>query len=428
VEEFNADQESEGVSLTMDDVYEVAGPLDAAELQAVASLDFPELKDPAFASLTPQRLATARNIFEVIRDGDVLVHHPYESFTSSVERLIQAATDDPDVLAIKLTLYRIGADSTIARLLQQAAERGKQVAVLIELRARFDEESNIRWAKRLEDVGVHVSYGVAGLKTHAKVILVVRREGQAIHRYVHVGTGNYAARTSRLYTDFGLFSADPELGADLSDLFNVLTGFAYPERFRKIVVAPTHLRQWVLDRIHREADHARAGRPALIVAKLNALVDPEVIHALYEASAAGVEIDLIVRGVCCLKPGIPGASDHIRVISILGRFLEHSRAYCFRNNGQNEVYIGSADWMQRNFDRRIEVAVPIRDADQRETIMGILETMLRDNRQAWDLQPDGSYIQRTPGEEAERGSHRTLLDKSRETGIRLETGAFPIPR
>ncbi len=428
VEEFNADQESEGVSLGIEDVYEVAGPLDANELSPIASLDFPELKDPAFAPVTPQRLATARNIFEVIRDGDVLVHHPYESFTSSVERLIQAATDDPDVLAIKLTLYRIGADSTIARLLQQAAERGKQVAVLIELRARFDEESNIRWAKRLEDVGVHVSYGVAGLKTHAKVILVVRREGPSIHRYVHLGTGNYAARTSRLYTDFGLFSADPDLGADLSDLFNVLTGFAYPERFRKVVVAPSHLRPWVLDRIRREAGHARAGRPARILAKMNALVDPEVIHALYEASMAGVEIDLIVRGVCCLKPGVPGASERIRVISILGRFLEHSRAYCFGNDGQFEVYIGSADWMQRNFDRRIEVAVPIRDPDQRETIRGILETMLQDNRQAWDLGPDGTYSQRHPGADHERGSHRTFLDKSRETGIRLETGTFPVAR
>jgi polyphosphate kinase len=428
VEEFNADQESEGVSLTIDDVYEVAGPLDASELLSIAALDFPELKDPFFAPVTPQRLATARNIFDVIRDGDVLVHHPYESFTSSVERFIQAATDDPDVLAIKLTLYRIGADSTIARLLQQAAERGKQVAVLIELRARFDEESNIRWAKRLEDVGVHVSYGVAGLKTHAKVILVVRREGQSIHRYVHLGTGNYAARTARLYTDFGLFSADPALGADLSDLFNVLTGFAYPERFRKVIVAPSHLRQWVLDKIRREAEHARAGRPAWILAKMNALVDPEVIHALYEASAAGVEIDLIVRGVCCLKPGVPGASEHIRVISILGRFLEHSRAYCFRNGGQNEVYIGSADWMQRNFDRRIEVAVPLRDAEQRETIWGILETMLRDNRQVWDLGPDGTWTQRSPGDAPESGSHKTFLDKSRETGIRMETGSFPIPR
>ena len=428
VEEFNADQESEGVSLTIDDVYEVAGPLDASELLSIAALDFPELKDPFFAPVTPQRLATARNIFDVIRDGDVLVHHPYESFTSSVERFIQAATDDPDVLAIKLTLYRIGADSTIARLLQQAAERGKQVAVLIELRARFDEESNIRWAKRLEDVGVHVSYGVAGLKTHAKVILVVRREGQSIHRYVHLGTGNYAARTARLYTDFGLFSADPALGADLSDLFNVLTGFAYPERFRKVVVAPSHLRQWVLDKIRREAEHARAGRPAWILAKMNALVDPEVIHALYEASAAGVEIDLIVRGVCCLKPGVPGASEHIRVISILGRFLEHSRAYCFRNGGQNEVYIGSADWMQRNFDRRIEVAVPLRDAEQRETIWGILETMLRDNRQVWDLGPDGTWTQRSPGDAPESGTHKTFLDKSRETGIRMETGSFPIPR
>ena len=428
IEEFNADQEAEGLPLTLEDVYEVSGLLDAGELLSLSTLDLPELRDPPFFPVTPQRLATSRSIFDVIRDGPVLVHHPYESFTSSVERFIQAAVDDPDVLAIKLTLYRIGADSNTARLLLQAAERGKQVAVLIELRARFDEESNIRWAKRLEDVGAHVSYGVAGLKTHAKVILVVRREGHAIRRYVHIGTGNYAARTARVYTDFGLFSADPDLGADLSDLFNVLTGFAYPERFRKVIVAPSQLRTWVVEHIQRETEHARKGRPARILAKMNALVDAEVIQALYEASNAGVEIDLIVRGICCLRPGVPRVSERIRVISIVGRFLEHSRGWYFANGGAEEGYIGSADWMPRNFDRRIEVAAPIGDPEHRETIRRLLELMLTDNRQAWDLMPDGSYEQRQPETEAETGTHRDLLERYRESGVRLETGTFPVVR
>jgi polyphosphate kinase len=427
LEEFSAEQEAEGTPLTQGDIYEIDGLLDASELIPLASLDIPELRDLPFSPVLPGPMASARNIFDIISDGDVLVHHPYESFSGSVERFIQAATDDPDVLAIKLTLYRIGADSTIARLLQHAAERGKQVAVLIELQARFDEESNIRWAKRLEDVGVHVSYGVAGLKTHCKVILVVRREGNAIRRYVHIGTGNYSARTAKVYTDYGLFSAHPDLGADLSDLFNVLTGFAYPERFRKIVVAPTALRPWALERIRRETAHARAGRPARILAKMNALVDSEVIQALYEASNAGVRIDLIVRGICCLRPGIPGISENIRVISVIGRFLEHSRAFCFQNDGVDEVWIGSADWMPRNLDRRIEVTVPIEDPEHRATIRRLLELMLEDNRQAWDLQPDGNYVQRQPGTEPDRGTHRALIEQYREQGVRADaTGTFPV--
>jgi polyphosphate kinase len=430
LEEFNAEQEAEGTLLTPDDVYEVAGLLDAGDLLSLASLDLPAVKDPPFTPVVPAKFATGRNIFDVIRDGDVLVHHPYESFQSSVERFIQAATDDPDVLAIKLTLYRIGADSTIARLLAQAAERGKQVAVLIELQARFDEESNIRWAKRLEDVGVHVSYGVGGLKTHAKVILVVRRDRDGIRRYVHIGTGNYAARTARIYTDFGLFTIKPELGADLTDLFNVLTGFAYPDRYRELIVAPSMLRPWILDRIRAEAEHARAGRPARILAKVNALVDSEVIQALYEASGAGVTIDLVVRGICCLRPGIPGVSERIRVLSIIGRFLEHSRAWYFRNGGEETVHIGSADWMPRNFDRRIEVAVPVHDSEHQETIRTLLDQMLLDNRQAWDLHADGSYTQRHPGAEPERGTHRVLLDQYREASTRLEgqTGPYPVVR
>jgi len=431
LEELNDEQEADGTALTPEDVFEVAGPLDAGELIALAALDLPALKDPPATPVAPSRLTGARSVFDVIRDGDVLVHHPYESFPGSVERFIQAATDDPDVLAIKITLYRVGEDSSIARLLAQAAERGKQVAVLIELQARFDEESNIRWAHRLQDVGVHVSYGVGGLKTHAKVILVVRREREAIRRYVHIGTGNYSARNARIYTDFGLFSASEDLGADMTDLFNALTGYAYPERYRKLVVAPTGLRPKVLELVRRETEHARAGRPARILAKMNALVDPDVIQALYEASNAGVPIDLIVRGICCLRPGLAEASERIRVVSIIGRFLEHSRAWYFLNGGQEDVYIGSADWMPRNFDRRIEVVAPVEDPAHRETLRQLLELMLEDNRQAWDLLPDGSYRQRQPGSAPERGTHRMLLERYREASGRADvstpsTGSHPV--
>jgi polyphosphate kinase len=371
---------------------------------SLASLDLPELRDPPFLPVTPARLASGRSVFDVIREGDLLLHHPYDSFQTSVERFLQQATDDPDVLAIKLTLYRTGGDSSIARLLAHAAERGKQVAVLIELQARFDEESNIIWAQRLEDVGVHVSYGVSGLKTHTKIMLVVRREGNDIRRYVHIGTGNYNPRTARLYTDFGLFSSDPALGEDLTDLFNELTGFGVTDRFRKLLVAPRSMRE-------RFVEHARAGRPARILAKMNALVDPGMIHELYEASRAGVQVHLIIRGICCLRPGVPGVSENIRVISIVGRFLEHSRAFWFGNGGADEVYIGSADWMPRNLDRRVEAVAPIEDPHHRRTMREVLELMWEDNRQAWDLLPDGTYVQRQPPSAAEElATHRRLVE------------------
>ena len=410
--EFNASQE-EGIDLTLEDVYEVPGLLDCSDLMALATLDLPELRDPPFLPVTPARLASGRSVFDVIREGDLLLHHPYDSFQTSVERFLQQATDDPDVLAIKLTLYRTGGDSSIARLLAHAAERGKQVAVLIELQARFDEESNIIWAQRLEDVGVHVSYGVSGLKTHTKIMLVVRREGADIRRYVHIGTGNYNPRTARLYTDFGLFSCDPALGEDLTDLFNELTGFGVTERFRKLLVAPRTMRGRFVDMIRRECDHARAGRPARIVAKMNALVDPGMIHELYEASQAGVRIQLIIRGICCLRPGVPGVSDNIEVISIVGRFLEHSRAFWFHNGGADEVYIGSADWMPRNLDRRVEAVAPVEDPHHRRAMCDVLELMWEDNRQAWELLPDGTYRQRQPpSPEEERATHRRLLDSA----------------
>ncbi len=410
VAEFNEANDGGGLPLAADDIFDTDGLLDTGDLMAIAALDIPRLKDEPFTPMTPRRLAEERDPFAVIREGDILLHHPYDSFQTTVERLIAIASEDPDVLAIKISLYRTGGE--IARLLAHAAERGKQVAVLIELQARFDEENNISWAKRFEEIGVHVSYGDAGLKTHGKVLLIVRREGDQIRRYAHIGTGNYNARTARLYTDFGLLTADPELGADLSDLFNVLTGFAIPAGYRKLVVAPRWMKTALLEAIRRETGHAREGRRARILAKMNALVDADVIAALYEASRAGVEIDLIVRGICCLRPGVPGVSENIRVISIVGRFLEHSRAMVFRNGGREQVYITSADWMPRNLDRRVEVAVPIEDPRHRATIRKLLEQMLADNRQAWEMRPDGSYIQRHPAPgEPERGTHRLLIGR-----------------
>ena len=415
--EFTEEQEAPAQPLSTDDMYEINGLQDTADLLTLASLDFPALKDPPFYPATSPRLVS-RNIFDAIREGDILVHHPYDSFATSVERFIQTAADDPDVLAIKVTLYRTGGDSSLARLLAHAAERGKQVAVLIELQARFDEENNIIWARRLEDVGVHVSYGVTGLKTHAKVVLVVRREGDAIRRYVHIGTGNYNPKTARLYTDFGLFTADPELGADLTDLFNVLTGFAQPASYRKLIVAPRFMREKFLAMIRREMAHASAARRGRVLAKMNALVDPVIIAALYEASQAGVRVDLIIRGICCLRPGLPGVSDHIRVISIVGRFLEHSRAFCFENGGDHEVYIGSADWMPRNLERRIEAVTPISDPTHRQSIRAVLELLWEDNRQAWDLGSDGTYVQRRPpSAEAERASQRILIEQAKGSAV-----------
>jgi polyphosphate kinase len=410
--EFTEQQEPPARPLIADDLYEVPGLLDAADLMTLTTLDLPDLKDPPFHPGTQPRLVPPRNIFDVIREGDLFLHHPYDSFATSVERFIQTAADDPDVLAIKLTLYRTGGDSSIARTLAHAAERGKQVAVLIELQARFDEENNIIWAQRLEDVGVHVSYGVAGLKTHTKVALVVRREGDTMRRYVHLGTGNYNPKTARIYADFGILTASAELGADLTDLFNVLTGFASPSGYRKLIVAPRGMRERFLAMIRRELEHHLAGRPARIIAKMNALVDPEIIVALYQASQAGVPVNLIVRGICCLRPGLRGISETIRVISIVGRFLEHSRAYYFLNGGDEEVYIGSADWMPRNLDRRIEAVSPVEDPAHRQMLRDVLQLMWQDNRQAWELDADGTYRQRQPAPgEPERGTHRLLGER-----------------
>jgi polyphosphate kinase len=379
------------LKLTADDVYTIDGPLNLPDLMALYKLERPELKDKPFVASSPAPLRTTESIFEVIKRQDVLVHHPYDSFSSVVDFINTSATD-PDVLAIKMTLYRTGPDSPIVKALMEASERGKQVAVLVELKARFDEENNIEWARRLERAGVHVVYGLLGLKTHCKLALVVRREAGALRRYLHIGTGNYNPSTARIYTDLGLFTSNEQIGSDASELFNYLTGFSRQTRYRRLLVAPVNLREQTSALIEREIEHQKAGRPARIIAKLNSLTDTKIIRELYEASQAGVTIDLIVRGVCSLRPGVPGLSDKITVRSIVGRFLEHSRIYYFENGGDGDVYIGSADWMQRNLDRRVELVAPIEDSRLKKRLKGeVLDVCLRDNVKARMLLPDGTY-------------------------------------
>src|SRR5690349_3809556 len=412
LEELREEDIPQSAALAERDVFEAGRLLGLGDLMALASLDCPTLRDPPFApSIPPELRDPTRSIFDVIRERDLLVHHPFDSFSASVERFLATAAEDDNVLAIKLTLYRTSGDTAIVDALIDAAQRGKQVAVLVELKARFDEANNISWARRLEDYGVHVAYGSATLKTHTKVALVVRREADGIRRYVHLGSGNYNSRTARLYTDVGLFTCSPSIAADVTDLFNSLTGYSRQRLYRKLLVAPANMRARVLDLIDREADHARAGRPARIIAKMNALVDPEVIEALYRASRAGVQIDLIVRGICCLRPGVSGVSDNIRVISIVGRFLEHSRMSYFANGGVEEFYIGSADWMQRNFDRRVEAVAPVEDGALHVRLRSLLRCALDDNRQAWELAADGSWSQRTPNGVV-HATHEILLRES----------------
>ncbi|MBE9251124.1 polyphosphate kinase 1 [Dolichospermum sp. LEGE 00240] len=424
----------EDLGLTESDIYEVDGLLALRDLMYFLALPLPELKDPPRQSVVPSRLQRLRepcidtdvleqeegkDFFSIIREKDLLVHHPYQSFSGTVVRFITSAAHDPNVLAIKMTLYRTSGDSPIVNALIAAAENGKQVSVLVELKARFDEENNIYWARRLERVGVHVVYGLVGLKTHSKIVLVVRREKDRMRRYVHIGTGNYNPKTARLYTDLGLFSCREELGADLTDVFNFLTGYSRQKSYREIMVAPVNMRDRFLELIKREIDNVQNGFSGRIVAKMNALVDPQIISALYEASRAGVQIDLIIRGICCLRPGLPNLSDNIRVISIIGRFLEHSRIYYFYNHNQEEIYIGSADWMRRNLDRRVEVITPIKDQEIAKDLQEILGIMLADNRHAWELQPDGNYIQRCPGDNCpEANSQKTITSMAlRSAGI-----------
>jgi polyphosphate kinase len=407
----------EELEVTEQDIYEVNGMLGLGDLMSFLALPVPELKDPPWNPIVPAYLRRMKvtedsgNFFKLIAEKDFLVHHPYQSFSETVERFITCAANDPKVLAIKMTLYRTTGDSHILKALIKAAENGKQVSVLIELKARFDEQNNINLARKLEQAGVHVVYGLVGLKTHTKVVLVVRREDDKIRRYVHIGTGNYNAKTSKLYTDVGMFSCRPELGADLTDLFNYLTGYSQQRSYRKLLVSPVNSRESFDRLIQQEIDHCQAGKTGRIVVKMNALVDPKIIANLYRASQAGVSIDLIIRGMCCLRPGVPGVSENIRVISIIGRYLEHSRIYYFQNGGDATVLIGSADWMTRNLDRRVEVITPIEDPDISKDLQEILGIMLADNRQAWDMQPDGTYRQRCPqvGTEAE-STQQILMD------------------
>jgi polyphosphate kinase len=385
-----------GLGLGSDDAYEVRGMLDLTGLRDILELDRPDLKSPPWTPVTPPRLIPAdedepADVLAAIRIGDVLVHHPYDSFVASVERFIGQAVDDPEVLTIKLTLYRTSGDSPIVRDLIRAAERGKQVVVLVEIKARFDEEANIVWARKLEQAGAHVVYGLVGLKTHSKVCLVVRREGSGLRRYVHIGTGNYNHRTARLYTDLGLLSCRPELGADVTDLFNVLTGLSRQRTFRRLLVAPHSLRSRFLELVDREIDHAALGHEARIVVKLNAIVDQPSIEALYRASQKGVRVDVIARAACSLLPGVPKVSTGIAVRSIVGEFLEHSRIWGFANGGDGEWYIGSADLMDRNLDRRVEAMVPVEDGEARNRIAEIIDILLQDDRRSWQLGPDASW-------------------------------------
>jgi polyphosphate kinase len=409
-----------------DDVYVHTAPLDLGGLWSVHALDRPDLKDPPYQRVTPARLVNSDgdriDVFDAIRRGDLLVHHPYESFRTTVEEFVRQASTDPHVLAMKMTLYRTSGDSPIARSLIRAAERGKQVAVIVELKARFDEDTNIEWARQLETAGVHVTYGLIGLKVHAKSTLVVRDEADGLRRYCHLGTGNYNSRTARIYEDLGLLTCDPAIGADLTQLFNELTGYGRNIDYQRLVVAPRLMRGAFLDLIQGEIDATSNGSdPGRITLKMNSLVDPGMIDHLYRASQAGVEIDLIVRGICCLTPGVPGLSDTIRVRSLVGRYLEHSRIYRFANGagpGKALHLIGSADLMPRNLDRRVEVLTPVVDESLQARLDEILDVELRDNVLAWTLGPDGVWVLSPEGGDLE--AHAELQRRT------LERSAQPV--
>ena len=379
-------------NLSEDAIFKINGPLDLTFLMKVYDIEgFDHLKEPKYIPQQPKMLDASRDLFEQIREHDILLHHPYETFDPVVNFVRQAAKD-PDVLAIKQTLYRVSSHSPIIASLAQAAENGKQVSVLVELKARFDEENNIVWAKKLEKAGCHVIYGLVGLKTHSKITLVVRKEEDEIRRYVHLGTGNYNDSTAKLYTDMGMFTSKTRYGEDATAVFNMLSGYSEPLVWNKLSLAPLWLRGKFLSLIEREKEHAKNGRPARIIAKMNSLCDPGIIEALYDASEAGVEIDLIVRGICCLRAGIKGLSEHIRVRSIVGTFLEHSRIFYFENNGNAEYYMGSADWMPRNLDKRVEILFPVEDPILQEEIYHILHMQLSDTKKAHLLMPDGHYV------------------------------------
>jgi polyphosphate kinase len=402
------------------DVVEVTGMLGQRDLMEIASLDLPDFHDPRHRPVDPPDLTQGGQIFHRIRDqGSILLHHPYESFSSSVERFLEEASDDPKVRAIKMTLYRTSADTRVIEHLIDAARNGKQVAVVVELKARFDEDANIRWASRLEEFGIHVTYGVVGLKTHCKVILVLRQDYDGLRRYAHVGTGNYHAGTARLYTDLGLLTSDEQIGEDLTELFNYLTtGFKPKRKYRKLLPAPTVMKPALLGKIDREIEHAQNGREAIIQVKLNAIEDADMTRALYRAAMNGVKVDLIVRDTCRLRPGLPGVSENAQVISIVGRFLEHSRILFFNNDGDCEFYIGSADWMQRNLESRVEIMVPVEDARHQKELRRILDLLLRDQRNAWDMQSDGRYVQRPGGDGRKERASQIILAEHAEKRLK----------
>ncbi|MDX6216751.1 MAG: polyphosphate kinase, partial [Frankiales bacterium] len=405
------------LDVTTDDVVAVPGLLALSSLMELMAIDRPELKDEPFVPATHPRLVDGEqqaDVFAALREGDVLVHHPYDSFSTSVQRFLEQAAADPQVLAIKQTLYRTSGDSPVVDALIDAAEAGKQVVVVIEITARFDEQANIRWARKLERAGCHVVYGLLGLKTHCKTALVVRQEAGGLRRYCHLGTGNYHPRTARLYEDIGLLSADPELGADLTDLFNTLTGYSNQTDYRDLLVAPHGVRKGLLARIHAEADHARDGRPSGIRIKANSVVDEDIIDALYAAGQAGVPIDVVVRGICSLRPGAQGLSETIRVRSILGRFLEHSRLVEFVNGGETEVWFGSADLMHRNLDRRVEILVRVKDPAVRAELSGLLDLLNAPEVVRWELDATGAWHHRPDTEGTDVQSE--LLRSAREKG------------
>jgi polyphosphate kinase len=397
------------------EVYDVDGLIDLADLTDVADVPgHSELRFSPWTPVTQPRLQGEDDepvdMFAAIRHDDILVHHPYDSFATSVERFVEQAVADPDVLAIKQTVYRTSDDSPLVPGLIRASERGKQAVCMVELKARFDEEANIHWAKSLEESGVHVVYGIPGLKTHVKAIVVARREGDRVREYVHIGTGNYHPKTARLYTDFGLFTADPEIGADVAEMFNFLTGYGRPAEYRKVLVSPTTMRDRILGEISTTVDAHRAGEEARIALKMNSLVDASCIQALYEASRAGVRVDLNVRGICCLRPGVPGVSENIRVISIVGRFLEHSRVYTFQRGEETRVLTGSADLMPRNLDSRVELVTPVEDPGLRAEMLDVLERCFAENANAWELDAEGAWTRLEPA----NGQRRSVQEELRE--------------
>src|SRR5215207_7882215 len=411
------DQLVEAMNIDAQQFFETPGLIGLDDLADVLSVQgFRELRYPSWQAVTPPQLQQGSrthrevDVFAAMRQGDILVHHPFDSFTSSVERFVRQAVEDPNVLAIKQTVYRTSADSPLVPALIEASERGKQAVCLVELKARFDESANIRWARALEEAGVHVVYGIPGLKTHVKCVLIARREGDGVRNYVHIGTGNYNPKTARLYTDFGLFTADQEIGDDIAEMFNYLTGYARPSGYRKVLVAPFNLKDGIVGEIERTIEAHTPQRPARIRLKMNSLLDPLCIRALYRASQAGVEVDLNVRGICALRPGVSGVSENIRVTSVVNRFLEHSRIFSFERPDETRIYIGSADLMPRNLYNRVELVSPVEDPANRDRLTEVLDRAFADNTSSWELGGDGVWSRRTTNGDEPRNLQRELFE------------------